>query len=97
MSSVKPASLLTIRHLKNLGVLEAFGLVVYWNFVVVGEVNGDDAVVLKRWQAFSVVEQSLKKAGGVLPDPGLANLSSSLPFNSHLEEDTAVVRVCEPR
>ena len=44
-----------------------------------------------------MVEQSLKKAGGVLPDPGLANLSSSLPFNSHLEEDTAVVRVCEPR
>jgi hypothetical protein len=44
-----------------------------------------------------VVEQSLKNAGGVLPDLGLANLSSSLPFNSHLEEDTAVVRVCEPR
>ena len=44
-----------------------------------------------------MVEQSLKKAGGVLLDPGLANLPSSLPFNSHLEEDTAVVRVCEPR
>ena len=83
--------------MENLGVLEAFGLVVYWNFVVVGEVNGDDAVVLKRGQAFGVVEQSLKNAGGVLPDLGLANLSSSLPFNSHLEEDTAVVRVCEPR
>ena len=83
--------------MKDLGVLEAFGLVVYWNFVVVGEVNGDDAVVLKRWQAFGVVEQSLKKAGGVLLDPGLANLPPSLPFNSHLEEDTAVVRVLEPR
>ena len=71
--------------MKDLGVLEAFGLIVYWNLIVVGEVNGDDAVVLKRWQAFGVVEQSLKKAGGVLPDPGLANLSSSLPFNSHLE------------
>ena len=71
--------------MKDLGVLEAFGLIVCWNFVVVGEVDGDDAVVLKRWQAFGVVEQSLKKAGGVLPDPGLANLSSSLPFNSHLE------------
>ena len=83
--------------MKNLGVLEAFGLIVYWNLVVVGEVNGDDAVVLKRWQAFSVVEQSLKKAGGVLLDLGLANLLLSLLFNSHLEEDTAVVRVCEPR
>ena len=71
--------------MKDLGVLEAFRLIVYWNLVVVGEVNGDDAVVWKRWQAFSEVEQSLKKAGGVLPDPGLANLSSSLPFNSHLE------------
>ena len=83
--------------MKNIGVLEAFGLIVYWNLVVVGEVNGDDAVVLKRWQAFSVVEQSLKKAGGVLLDPGLANLPFSLPFNSHLKEDAAVVRVCEPR
>ena len=83
--------------MKDLGVLEAFGLIVCWNFVVVGEVNGDDAVVLKRGQAFGVVEQSLKNARGVLPDLGLANLSSSLPFNSHLEEDTAVVRVCEPR
>ena len=83
--------------MKNLGVLEAFGLIVYWNLVIVREVNGYDVVVLKRWQAFGVVEQSLKKAGGVLLDPGLANLPSSLPFNSHLEEDTAVVRVCEPR
>ena len=83
--------------MKNHGVLEAFGLIVYWNLVVVGEIDGDDAVVLKRWHAFSLVEQSLKKAGGVLLDPGLANLPSSLPFNSHLEEDTAVVRVCEPR
>ena len=61
-------------------MLEAFGLIVYWNLVGVGEVNGDDAVVLKKWQAFSVVEQSLKKTGGVLLDLGLANLPPSLPF-----------------
>ena len=83
--------------MKNPGVLEAFELIVFWNLVVVGEVNGDDTVVLKRWQAFGVVEQSMKKAGGVLFDPGLADLPPSLPVNSHLEEDTAVIRVCEPR
>ena len=92
-------NILTTGQLKYSRLLEPLRLVVNWNLlVIIGEINGEEAVVRERGQALGVVEQGLEEAHCVLLDVGLPHfpLPASFPFHSHLKQDIAILRVGEP-
>ena len=90
-------NILTTGQLKYSRLLEPLRLVVNWNLlVIIGEINGEEAVVRERGQALGVVKQGLEEAHCVLLDVRLPHFPASIPFHSHLKQDIAILRVGDP-
>ena len=79
--------ILTTGNLKNSRLLEPLRLVINWyHLIIIGEINGDEAVVRERGQALGVVKQGSEEAGCVLLEVFLiSHFSASFSFNSHVK------------
>ena len=90
--------ILTTGNLKNSRLLEPLRLVINWyNLIIIGEINGDEAVVRERGQALGVVKQRSEETGCVLLEVFLiCHFPASFSFNSQVKLDAAILRVGEP-